>query len=181
MALLPYLGYNERAILGYFLRYHIGVPSPHWRIPDTILCWKVWLKNWFFRALLGSWFWHSSPIGILVQNGSKVSFLLVEWEKKEKKWTSIDIWRNIRKRRFAIFTTITGTIGKLTTQPIFVLRYIKVAIIANLVSRIYLQISIDVHFFSFSFHSTSKKETFEPYKSKIAIGELCHNEDRNMG
>ena len=56
-----------------------------------------------------------------------------------------------------------------------------VAIIANLVSRIFLQISIDVHFFSFSFHSTSKKETFEPYKSKIAIGELCHNEDRNMG
>ena len=120
-------------------------------------------KSAYFYPMFRSSLWHSSPIAILDLYGSKVSFLLVEWKEKEKKWTSIDIWRNICKRRFGIFTTITGTIGKLTTQPIFVLRNIIVAIIPNLVSQIFRQISIDVHFFSFCFHLTSKKETFEPF------------------
>ena len=52
--------------------------------------------------------------------------------------------------------------------------------IANHVLWIFLQILIDVHFFSFSPHSTSKKETFEPFWTKIPIGEPCQNQDRNM-
>ena len=58
--------------------------------------------------------------------------------------------------------------------------YIIVVEIANLELRIFLQMLVDVHFFSFSPHSTSKKETFEPFWTKIPIGEPCQNQDRNM-
>ena len=105
-SLFPYLRYIGEPNIGYFLRYHDGVPSPQKRIQDIILCLEVGLKNWFFRALFGPWIWLCSPIAILVQNSSKVSFLLIEWGEKEKKWTSINIWRNICNSNFAIFTTI---------------------------------------------------------------------------
>ena len=59
--------------------------------------------------------------------------------------------------------------------------YIIVVKIANLELRIFLQMLVDVHFFSFSPHSTSKKETFEPFGTKIPIGEPCQNQDPNMG
>ena len=38
---------------------------------------------------------------------------------------------------------------------------------------------IDVHFFSFSPHSISKKETFELFWTKIAIGEQSHIQGPN--
>ena len=57
--------------------------------------------------------------------------------------------------------------------------YIIVVKIANLELRIFLQMLVDVHFFSFSPHSTSKKETFEPFWTKIPIGEPCQNQDPN--
>ena len=57
--------------------------------------------------------------------------------------------------------------------------YIIVAKIADLVLLISLQISNDVHFFSFLSHSTSRKESFELLWTKIAIGEQRHIQHSN--
>ena len=58
--------------------------------------------------------------------------------------------------------------------------YIIVVKIAKFELQIFLQMLIDVHFFSFSPHSISKKETFELFWTKIAIGEQCHIQGPNM-
>ena len=103
------------------------------------------------------------------------SFLFTSRMEREREKMDVNWYlKKYSRNKICYYCYCKTKIGCVVSLPIVPVIVVK---IANLVLRIFRQISIDVHFFSFFSHSTSKKETFEPFWTKIPIGELCQNQD----
>ena len=174
MPLLLHLGYSEGQPRGTFLG-TMMVYLPHNK--ELLLPFparKCDSKTDFLKPYLGIGFDMVPQQGFWSKMAQKFPFYLQNEERKRKNGRQ-SIFEEISAIQDLLFLLLLCNTKRLDGV------YIIVVKIANLELRIFLQMLVDVHFFSFSPHSTSKKETFEPFWTKIPIGEPCQNQDPNMG